>query len=315
MYTGALENHPDLVDAMAEVVPLWGNGGKVLLRVRSPLRLSATLQQANFLFPETRESPVGLPRDGSWLAKTGRGASGSGVRILISSGDPSIRASGRHFFQRRVAGTPYSAVFVAADGGATLLGVVQQLVGEPWLGARQFQYCGAIGPANLPTSVHVEISRIGHVLAREFGLIGLFGVDLVIDKEQVWTIEVNPRYTASAEIIERTEEVCSIKSHADAITNHAKSPGIPQPASAFKHQAKAILFARQPTTITPRIHRALITEASQTSWPALADIPHPHTSIEKHHPVLTIFAELAHNGEPIKFLQNRVAILERTLYS
>ena len=35
MYTGALENHPDLVDRLAEMRPLWGNRGDVLRRVRA----------------------------------------------------------------------------------------------------------------------------------------------------------------------------------------------------------------------------------------------------------------------------------------
>ncbi len=32
MYTGALENHPELVDQMAWIAPLWGNPGDVLTR-------------------------------------------------------------------------------------------------------------------------------------------------------------------------------------------------------------------------------------------------------------------------------------------
>ena len=81
MYTGALENHPELVDQMAWIAPLWGNPGDVLERVRSPWELARTLREAGLLFPETRRSADGLPRDGSWLAKTYHGASGSGVRV------------------------------------------------------------------------------------------------------------------------------------------------------------------------------------------------------------------------------------------
>src|SRR3954471_8212952 len=40
MYTGALENHPDLIDQLAWIAPLWGNPGEVLARVRSPWNLS-----------------------------------------------------------------------------------------------------------------------------------------------------------------------------------------------------------------------------------------------------------------------------------
>src|SRR6478672_10569785 len=82
MYTGALENHPELVDQMAWVAPLWGNPGDVLARVRSPCELEMVLRKAGLLFPETRASAEGLPLDGSWLVKSYRGASGSGVRPL-----------------------------------------------------------------------------------------------------------------------------------------------------------------------------------------------------------------------------------------
>src|SRR5207253_82960 len=82
MYTGALENHPELVDQMAWIAPLAGNPGDVLARVRSPWELATALQTAGLLFPETRQSSEGLPRDESWLAKTYHRASGSGVRAL-----------------------------------------------------------------------------------------------------------------------------------------------------------------------------------------------------------------------------------------
>src|SRR6185503_1028179 len=78
MYTGALENHPELIDQMAWIAPLQGNSGDVLTRVRSPWELAKALGDAGFLFPETRASAAGLLRDGSWLTKTYAGASGSG---------------------------------------------------------------------------------------------------------------------------------------------------------------------------------------------------------------------------------------------
>src|SRR4051812_30882182 len=140
MYTGALENHPELVDQMAWIAPLLGNPGDVLARVRSPWDLSRALQNAGLLFPETLPSGAGLPQDGTWLVKTYRGASGSGVRAL--SGEE----IGPAVYQRRVDGIACAAVYVAAEGAATILGVTRQLVGEPWLGARTFQYAGSVGP-------------------------------------------------------------------------------------------------------------------------------------------------------------------------
>jgi predicted ATP-grasp superfamily ATP-dependent carboligase len=310
MYTGAMENHPDLIDAMAEVAPLWGNHGTVLRQVRSPFRLAQALQEANLHFPDTRASAVGLPRDGSWLTKTGRGASGSGVRAFTDQ----VADQRGLYYQKRVAGPSYSAVYVAASGNADLLGVVRQLVGEPWLGAREFQYCGAVGPAHLSASMTAELARIGSVLSGRFQLVGLFGIDLVIDSGRVWTIEVNPRYTASVEVIERATGARSIVRHAATCTNTAYSDS--RDASAFTPRGKAILFAKRDVKINARRAKYLLAEANQTSWPPLADIPNAATVIEAGQPVLTVFAESAASEQQVEDnLRSRVAIIEATLYS
>ena len=81
MYTGALENYPDLVDQMAWIAPLLGNPGDVLTRVRSPWELAAALQRAGLLFPETRASPDGLPQ-----CFVHTGFLPSCVRVLLSAG-------------------------------------------------------------------------------------------------------------------------------------------------------------------------------------------------------------------------------------
>src|SRR3954464_10544297 len=102
MYTGALENYPELVDQMAWIAPLLGNPGDVLARVRSPWELAHVLQNAGLLFPEMRRSSDGLPRDGTWLAKSYRGASGSGVREFGGARDDFTEWSAPIAYQRRV---------------------------------------------------------------------------------------------------------------------------------------------------------------------------------------------------------------------
>jgi predicted ATP-grasp superfamily ATP-dependent carboligase len=310
MYTGALENHPDTVDTMAQVAPRWGNSGSVLRQVRSPFRLTDVLQGAHLRFPETRASSAGLSRDGSWLMKTGRGASGSGVSAFTDERS----ATDGMVYQKRVAGIPYSAVYVAANGEAVLLGIVRQLVGEPWLGAREFQYCGAIGPSHFSATITDEIGRIGTVLSRRFQLVGVFGVDLAIDANLVWTVEVNPRYTASIEVIERTTGMCSIARHAVACSDRSQITHLTE--NAFNLCGKAILFAKRDVMIDSQLAAKLLAEAKQTTWPALADIPSAQTLIERGRPVLTVFAESETSEQQLEDnLRSRVAIIERTLYS
>jgi predicted ATP-grasp superfamily ATP-dependent carboligase len=294
---------------MAEIAPLWGNTGAVLKQVRSPFRLAEVLRNAGFLFPETRSSCADLPCDGTWLAKTGRGASGSGVRVHNPKPSPSEDL----IYQRRIAGIPYSAVYFASSNGTFLLGIVQQLIGEKWLSARDFQYCGAIGPSPLTKSHNVEIERIGQLIAREFELVGLFGIDLICDGQHVWTIEVNPRYTASVEVIERATGMSTIARAADSSLH--KSDSTDPNESALTLYGKAILFAKRSVTISADFSKRMLSSAVQIKWPAIADIPISGSVVAAGRPLLTVFADSVSREQVVNSLQSRVAEIERTLYS
>ena len=103
-----------------------------------------------------------------------------------------------------------SAVFLAAGGSAVLLGVTRQLVGCRWAGATGFRYVGSIGPLEIDRGLRRQFQRIGDCLADAFDMCGLFGIDAIVSGTDVWTIEVNPRLTASVEILERATGLAAI---------------------------------------------------------------------------------------------------------
>jgi predicted ATP-grasp superfamily ATP-dependent carboligase len=330
MYTGALENHPELVDQMAWIAPLLGNPGDVLARIRSPWELANALRSAGLLFPETRATNGGLPQDGTWLTKTYRGASGSGVRVLLRETgrqvDKETRRESRRepaakspclpvslspclAYQRRMDGTPCAAVYVAAAGAATLLGITRQLIGEPWLGSHRFQYAGSIGPWPVSAAARDALTRIGNVLADRFDLAGLFGVDFILNGDEVWTLEVNPRYTASVEIVERCTGASAIAAHVDACReSEIRNPksGIRNPMS----HGKAILFAKRDIVISSEFADYTMSEALRKPWPAMADVSSAGTPIENGRPILTIFAEGATASDVERLLRQQAAELE-----
>jgi predicted ATP-grasp superfamily ATP-dependent carboligase len=326
MYTGALENQPELVDQMAWIAPLLGNAGDVLARVRSPWELAGALRSAGLLFPETRATAEGLPRDGSWLVKTYCGASGSGVRAFeapLQIREALGEGSGE-VYQQRIRGIPCATVYIAADGTATLLGVTRQLIGEPWLGSHKFQYSGSIGPWPVSNATRETLTRIGNVLAEQFELVGLFGVDFILDGGQVWTVEVNPRYTASVEIIERFYGVCAIAEHMAACNrslsiggragaSSVTSGAADRPASCSSH-GKAILFAKRDFVISQAFAEETLAEALRTPWPTLADISPVGTPVEAGRPILTLFASAQTVDEVEVQLKTRACELENELY-
>lgn len=291
IYTGALENYPELVDRLSELRPLWGHGGDKLRSVRDPMQLQAALTLAGLFFPETRPAVEAGPPAGAWLGKTGGGSCGSGVGVT----------EGVNFWQRQVNGIPLSAVFV----GDQLLGITRQFVGEAWAGASSYKYCGSIAPWALPSIVAGQLKKLGTLLCKEFGLDHTYGVDLVCDGEQLWTIEVNPRYTAAIEIVEQAYGVSAFG-----------TVDFEQPTTSF---GKVILYAKNSLRVTAEMSALLLEHAgglprSQLAWPQLADIPVPGTAIEIGQPVLSIFANGETGGMVIERLQQRVREIEQQLY-
>jgi predicted ATP-grasp superfamily ATP-dependent carboligase len=216
LYTGGLENHPGVVRRLAETRPLWGNPPDVLERVRDPFRLHAALTAAGL--PAPRVAPAAeQPLPGRWVRKPLRSAGGTGVRFAAPGDCPSTA----HYLQEFIDGRPMSAVFVGSTDGTDLLGVTDQLVGEPRLHARPFAYCGNVGPAEVPASLDGSLREMGSALGRAFGLRGLWGADFILNSGTPYPVEVNPRYTSSAEVLEHAGGIAVLERHAAAFGQEA----------------------------------------------------------------------------------------------
>ena len=310
MYTGAIENHPRIVAEVAAERELWGVDDTSLRRVRDPWRVRDALRHHGLAAPALARSSSELPRDGSWLVKRWRSAGGRHVRVFAGPDPDEPRDC---YFQQRIAGVSCSAVFVGAAGRAALLGATRQLIGEPWTGATGFRYAGSIGPLVLPAPIVAQLNAVGTALGGSFALRGLFGVDFILDDDRVWPVEVNPRYTASVEILERATESCSIRFHAEA----CRTARLPEPAeitpTADKLHGKAILFAEKEIHISPSVTSMLLAVNAGHAWPLVADIPRAGSRIEPGGPVATVFASGSSADDVVAKLRGEVAALSRVL--
>ncbi len=313
MFTGAMENSPEVIAEIATERELWGIGAEQLRRLRDPWQVADALQSVGLRTPELAHSPKGLPVDGSWLVKRRRSAGGQQIRHW--NGVAQTERAETHFFQQCVAGDPCSAVYAAAGGLARLLGVTRQLIGEPWTGASGFRYAGSIGPLNLDPATTEKLTVMGRVLSAEFQLKGLFGVDFVLAKDQAWPIEVNPRYTASVEILERATGLQSIHWHALACRDDALPSLSELPSVSERQHGKAILFAERRYSVSPELTAELLAKNVGRAWPEIADIPAAESVIDPGWPVATVFAEGAKEAEVLGQLQLRVNELRNRLKS
>jgi predicted ATP-grasp superfamily ATP-dependent carboligase len=296
MYTGGLENHPRLIARLARLRPLWGNPAEVLAAVRNPWRLAAALAEAGLAYPELARSAT----RGEWLVKPLRGSAGLGVR---RAGERDLaKPPPRTVLQRFVEGQSCSAVFVAAGGRAALLGATRQLLGGDFGLKREFLYAGSIGPLALREDEQVTLRRLGDVLAGRFALVGLFGVDFLRTAEELWTVEVNPRYTASVEVLERATGLHLVALHADAC-QHGRLPDLPAPGGPQRIAGKAIVYAPHDCVIGERMPWS---DRHDGAWPAFADLPPAGQRMATGHPIVTVLAEGASPREVEAALRQRV---------
>jgi len=289
MYTGALENWRNTVHVMAQHRPLWGNGLRALLRVRSPWKVARLLKEAGVPCPAVR-SLAPRPPGGRWLVKPILGAGGAGIRPW-SGGRPEQRASvAQKYLQEHVEGEPCAAVWVGDGAGARLLGATRQLVGEDWLHAGPFRYCGSIGPLHTNDACLQRFLRLGNVLTAGCGLRGLFGVDCILRDDVPYPVEINPRYTASVEVLEYARGVPALGLHRAVFDPDAPAPR-PLPSSNAI-VGKAILFARAPLVFPADgpWSATLRSPRPVEEMPDFADVPHAGERVEARRPVLTFFA-------------------------
>jgi len=279
LYTGALENSPEVLAELSLHRTLWGNDPRVIERVRNPFRLQAFLKESSFpIVPlRTHDDPPADPA--GWLAKPFSSAHGSGIRR--ASGQP---VKNSFYFQRLLAGDPVGAAFLSDGTACRLLGTHRQLVGLMNREAHPFQFCGAAAPARLTAEMTRTISEIGTSLVRWSGMTGLFGCDFVVNPAGAFLLEVNPRYTAAMELWETLCDRSLIGDHVRACRDGI----LPEPTACIPagNVLKLILYAPQSTTVPDRLEDAV--RSAPDVW--LADLPDAGSTVACHHPLCTLLA-------------------------
>jgi uncharacterized protein len=297
IFTGGLENHWRLIGRIARERGLWGNSAESLRRCRNPFFVAKLLTQNGLRCPEVSSAP--RHTNGPMLRKPLRSAGGANIRPAQAN-DATSRS---FYYQRFIPGRSFAAVFCAFAERVELLGVTEQLVGDPRFHAPPYRYCGSIGPVALPESLNQSLRALAELLRTGCGLRGLFGVDFIIHEDQVWPLEVNPRYTASIEVLEYATGQQALMRHREAFT--ASAAPLP-PRARTTRVGKAIVFAPQRL-----VFRGV--EADVRAGPAVrpdyADIPHPRETIEAGWPILTLFAEADSVEECRRRLYERAQIL------
>lgn len=316
LYTGALENDWELVGRLSEARHLLGCGPGVLKCIRDPHWLTHTLAKASLpslpvvvsatdfettivdnSVAHTADSPE------QWILKPQ--ASGAGLTICdFEPGSTAPPDLSRYFLQKKATGRSVSGVFLGAAGAVQLLGMCEQLCRGPAASPGSYVYAGSLGPlsnADISLRAFHQAQQIGSAICNRLAtegrqIKGLFGIDFIFDESssELWTLEVNPRYPASAELHERALGWPMIRWHVDTCRRSVLPSAnyleqIAARKSSRKH-GKLIVYAKRDFAapdIVPLVERRPQNGAAESSVEA-ADIPQLGILIRKDEPVCTL---------------------------
>jgi predicted ATP-grasp superfamily ATP-dependent carboligase len=294
VYTGGLENYPEVVERFAQTGPLWGCAPASLRACRR----STALQECGVQTPRVALDAAGVPTDRSWLLKPLRGSAGRGIRTWDGG-----RLPVGWFLQERVDGEPCSASFLALADRTLVLGAASQFIGESWTGAPPFAYAGGIAPLDPTSSVFRRLTNVGDTIRSRFGLRGLFGIDAVRCDDEWTFLEINPRPTASMELFEAAGAGSIFERHRSAFDAEGE---VKWKAGDGSVAGKAILYAEA----SCRLDQAL---PSSDDGVLFADRPAAGTAFEMGDPVATALATGDSHESVRRRLERGLAELRRRL--
>lgn len=320
--TGAIENAPRILARLRERLPFAGCDVDAMRSVRDPLNLQQILRQAGLSALDVsfkdplRQSPQTVPV--RWLRKPLRSAAGFNIRYHETGGpglEPASASTNDRakppacYYQEFAEGISVSGLFLGSGADCRLIGLTRQLVGMAEAGAGDFRYCGSIGPLStrdLDPRAFELAARIGQVLVEATGCRGLFGCDFLWNSQAgtLSVCEVNPRFTAAAELFEHAGSARLMRWHLDACqgelpqvvdeTDSADSPLL---------CGKLICFAKEPFPAA-----ALAAVQNQIT---LADIPVAGSVIPTGHPICTVLAK----GVSVSAVQDGLLVDAARLYA
>jgi len=300
LYTGCLENYPEQIAQLANKKTLLGNNQNVIRKCRSPEFISELAIDAEWHYPDAAIADASRTNNEfqSWISKPRLSAAGQSVQVWHSIPP----ATSERIAQLYIPGPTFGAACISNGSETQVLGITRHLRMTRRLGVTRFQYCGSVGPLPLSDTLNAAISTMASEIASECGIVGLFGLDLKIQNNQIWLLEINPRFTASMDLLRDGTGENLIQQHIDACRNKPLIP-IQHSKKLSAIQTRAILFAKSPTRFNPTCNQ----------WDFIADIPAHNTTLDIGSPICSIYGRGKTASESVRHAMYNLNRLESTL--
>jgi methenyltetrahydromethanopterin cyclohydrolase len=196
IYGSGFECHPESLFYLSSRLIMLGNDPDVFARQFDKSAFFSTLDQLNIPHPEVAFSAPDCA--GSWLLKPMQGQGGFGIKRYQADDD----AAASVYWQKFLAGTPYSVLFLADGEQIQVIGFNSQWsvrLSE----TQEFVFSGVANSCALPDAHKAKITGRLKQMVPVFGLKGLNSLDFIHADDCSYVLEINPRPSASMQLYDR----------------------------------------------------------------------------------------------------------------
>jgi predicted ATP-grasp superfamily ATP-dependent carboligase len=288
------EDRPQLLAQLSDRWRLYGNGADTVTKAKDPEFFASVCRCCDVPFPESSLRP---PERKGFLAKR-RGGSG-GAHVANASGSDSRESV---YYQARVPGRPVSALLLANGISAIVLGLSTQWASPT---SRQpFRYGGAVRPADIPIGVARRLEKAASTIAAALSLTGLNSADFIVDGDDFWIVEVNPRPGATLDIFDTGDFETGRDSLFSLHMAACAGDLIENAPRLDAAKASAVCYAARNVTTPDRF-----------GWPDWsADRPNAGIAIRAGEPLCTVHADAATAAEAKALLDERMALVQAWMH-
>ncbi len=276
-YGAGFEAQPDLLNKIALILPIIGNNADVIAQCKQPQSFFALCEQLAMPYPKTL---VQKPSNTlGWLQKTVGASGGEHIKTLLPLNLKPLNSldfplTQNVYYQQKQAGMPVSCLFLADGRKALILGFNEQWCSPTLLSP--YRFGGAVSQVNLPEIVQHQLLAFVAAITEKLALKGLNSCDCIVQDDDVYMLEINPRLSASVGLY-AAKRGNLFASHVAAFLG----PLTDWPVVDQQSRAMQIIYANQVAKVP-----------LDMDWPEyVCDIPQTNSVIPKGMPICSVTAE------------------------
>lgn len=278
------DDQPHFWKNLNKMAPVIGNNSETIRKSRDKMKILSEAKRLDISSPnsiivkdakEAKEAAklIGLPV----IIRPTKGGGGHGIQLARNLEEVEkifqlLSNQRKIMIQEYVKGIDASCSLLSSGRSALAVSVNEQLIGIPELGAKDFVYCGNIVPLIAKKQICDRIRECSETLCKLLDLKGSNGIDFVIQKDEPYLMEINPRFQGTLECVEIVKGLNLVESHIKACQGILPECIPPNKGYAVKN----ILYAK---------HDFVMPEITICE---VCDITKPGTIVRKGTPVCTI---------------------------